>query len=1154
MRKMRVATAGCGVPFLLRRLEITGFKSFARQMCLELTPGITAFVGPNGSGKSNVVDAMRWCLGEQSSRDLRGQRAEDVIHAGRQRVLGLAEVTLTFEPADEDAERERELCLARRLYRSGESEYLIDGRRTRLRDLTAALKRVEIDAGRHVVVNQGMADAWLTTTPVERRALIEQAAGLTLYRERRDEAMHKLSQTQRNIETIEAVVAEIEPRTRLLRRQARAVQDRDEAAKLLRDAQMRWYAHRWSAMTGEARVAREEGARLSDVRSLANHRLAAAERRAETQAVAYREWRTGLDERVQRLHSLERERDMAAANVMRTRDSARMQARLRDDLENRLTELLEARDDAARRRLEAQRNSGDVELELAAVQIDDAAQISSVVEVERQTRDRESACVQMQRQELEAQRERNQILDEIRHLEQVDASDVDFLERAQSWLDQRIPEAGAWRNELTDAERQMSDATLACDRLREQSRAAQHDLDQGTQRLERVRGLARRLRGDAEEVDRRIAIARRELRSLGERDGGTIVASLEVDAGWEDAIASALGVWAYARTDAGGSVYLRRYDQLGFRRWRDSLAGGIPSPLWAEDVVRGAPGDHAHPLAATLLVETEIEAEHAWGILQGGPGLYVSTPPVQIVSREGVCWTAHGVRGGASRDDALRWLEEKGRLTSLRDRNRTLISRLAGLESAEKAAARADSRARGSASAGAAGLREAEARLSRGAGSVVTLQKRLAVFDLERSAREAESAAKQAPRGARETRLGHLKARADDIGARLIILVSKVEETRAAWDEAARKERHVRQEIAQGLTRLEVLEARLTSHRQISAAAERDLNRIVAQRLGVEEQLRAVDADRGGGSAREKEEQKVFSEIDERVLTARRDVEASRSAEPRRTPLLDVAPLRASVSSAIAEHERALAHVARLEEDRGAFGEELRLDLAIATRDLPSPSGEQPPAEDIRRLRIRATQYADVDLDVVAEYTALEERRVNLERNLEDLRGACGGLREVMDIADVEMGSRFDHAFAAVSEEFGRVFTIMLPGGEAGLETVPETGGIEIRARLPGRRARSSASFSGGEKALIASALLFGVLRIRPTPFCILDEVDAALDESNVDRFLGVLRDISRNTQVIVVTHNRATMAAADVLYGLTMDADGVSRVLSLKLDSYAAG
>jgi chromosome segregation protein len=234
------------------------------------------------------------------------------------------------------------------------------------------------------------------------------------------------------------------------------------------------------------------------------------------------------------------------------------------------------------------------------------------------------------------------------------------------------------------------------------------------------------------------------------------------------------------------------------------------------------------------------------------------------------------------------------------------------------------------------------------------------------------------------------------------------------------------------------------------------------------------------------------------------------------------------------------------------LSEEIARELGLQVGALPPPAdGEAPTEDEIRKLRSRALQYADLDESVVSEYREIQGRQEFLTTQLDDLRAAADGLRQVMALADDEMRTRFRAALAAVTEEFSHVFRMMLRGGEAHLEQIDADGGIEVRATLPGKRTRSSAAFSGGERTLVATSLLFAVLRTRPTPFCVLDEVDAALDETNVDRYLTALREISERTQVIVVTHNRATMAAANALYGLTMDGDGASGVLSVRLDAY---
>jgi chromosome segregation protein len=265
----------------------------------------------------------------------------------------------------------------------------------------------------------------------------------------------------------------------------------------------------------------------------------------------------------------------------------------------------------------------------------------------------------------------------------------------------------------------------------------------------------------------------------------------------------------------------------------------------------------------------------------------------------------------------------------------------------------------------------------------------------------------------------------------------------------------------------------------------------------------------------------------------------------------DLTDARRRLSATLAAHERAMVQLEQRTVERDRLADEIQRELNTAPSNLQESDSDIPTDDEIRRLRSRANQFADADSSVVRELAEIEERYSHLSSHLEDLQAATVELQNIMAMADKEMTQRFSVAFDAVNEEFSRMFRVMLQGGDARLEQVDPEGGIGVRAQLPGKRAQASSAFSGGERALVASSLLFGVLNIRPTPFCVLDEVDAPLDESNVDRYLAALRDISTRTQVIVVTHNRATMAAADVLYGVTMDDEGVTSLLSLRLDSF---
>jgi chromosome segregation protein len=349
-----------------------------------------------------------------------------------------------------------------------------------------------------------------------------------------------------------------------------------------------------------------------------------------------------------------------------------------------------------------------------------------------------------------------------------------------------------------------------------------------------------------------------------------------------------------------------------------------------------------------------------------------------------------------------------------------------------------------------------------------------------------------------------------------------------------------------------LIQARESGQAEVLVGLERDAARLAEEEKAASQQQQELEAESTGlvqelATARDQEK-----ECETAVRNKLQRLEEVRGQRPhtdeRSTSLRDE---RVRLAKVISEHERALARLGQAESERDMLRTEIIDELDVEPSSLRTDGVEPPDDSEIRRLRMRAAQYADVDPSVVDECRHLEERQQHLRRHVEDLKAAERDLNEIMALADTEMRRRFQSALTAVNAEFSRVFQLMLQGGDARLEQIDAEGGIDIRAQLPGRRTRSSAAFSGGERALVASSLLFGVLKIRPTPFCILDEVDAALDETNVDRYLDVLRDVSRTTQMIVVTHNRATMAAADVLYGLTMDEEGVSSLLSIRLDAF---
>lgn len=1149
----RAITTMCHSPqrsvlLFLKSLEIAGFKSFARPVRLEFPRGITGFVGPNGSGKSNVVDAVRWCLGEQSVRDLRAQRSEDVIYGGPRKILGAAEVTLTFESEPGDDFPQAELAVGRRLYRSGESEYLLNGQRVRLRDLTSALRLLGIDSGRNLVVTQGMADALLSASPGDRRGLLEQGAGLGPYRERRDEAKQKLATTTQNIAAIEAVLAEMEPRLRLLRRQARAVQDRDEARLMLRERSTAWFSWRWQAICRRVEEVRRQAEEAATARAERTRELHDLEREAEAALERERTQRREMETAIGALHGAERERDAARHEIQRL-EQAHAETREKMHLVRaRHAALMQTRETVAER-------SAAVERSLQA--LDQRA--ADLHEAERQA---ETAWSQTREASRALTSRAQALLGERQNLQRRHASVVDRLRKLRialeedrqraSSIERRLTEAAAAsaKAEQTiqqvDAERRALGAAL---RQREDASAhAAHALDAARIRHDRICALNRRTRQAHADVAARAATLSRSLEALGAAAFGPI-AGLHALPGWDDAISAALGDWAFPGDEPAAEM--RSAPTESFFHWRSGL-GALPlGSVWADSVVAGFPKNLLHPLLLTALADSNEIATRVWSRLAGRPAYLLGWPSLRVVARDGTIHEASGVRKAHVDERTSRYLRSKRALDTVTRREEVLRVRNARLSVAAEDAARALELRETANEACVQALADVRRELGALGEQLLRAERARDAALEEQRERDAQLAAVRESLQQRDAEQRDLQATQQALDAELRSSTGAWQHGQEAADACAREASEAATRRSSARQELDTLAATRAGQAELLLHAQRDVRRIDAEVATLEEDRGRFDAHlRQLGNRID--EVRPIDQLERLVIERRQQVEALRQREAAPALQAHIGRARESLSALIASHERALAVLSQREEERRGLRDEIAREIDLDPEDLPAAPGIEPREDEIRRLRTRATQYADVDPSVITESRDLAERQDHLRANLEDLQRAVETLDGMMSEADAEMRTRFDRAFTAVNEEFSRVFQVMLRGGEASLERTGEDG-VDIRVRLPGRRPQSSAAFSGGERSLVASALLFGVLKIRPTPFCLLDEVDAALDESNVDRYLAVLRDVGQRTQIMVVTHNRATMAAADVLYGLTMNDEGVSSILSLRLDAYAS-
>jgi chromosome segregation protein len=1186
----------------LKSLTLRGFKSFASATTLRLESGITCVVGPNGSGKSNIVDALSWVMGEQGVKSLRGGKMEDVVFAGTtsRPPLGRAEVTLTIDNSDGALPIDyAEVTISRLMFRSGQSEYAINGDHCRLLDVAELLSDSGLGREMHVIVGQGQLDDILHAGPEARRALIEEAAGVLKHRRRKEKALRKLEAMQANLTRLVDLTAELGRRLKPLGRQAEMARKAAVIQAELRDARLRLLADDYVTLAAElqrdeadeaAAVARRTALEqeLAQARRTESDLDQAAQHASATLARAQETW-FALSSLAERLRGTQ---NLAAQRHTLLTEQADPERPGRDpgELDRQAAELRDE-EEALTARLEAGREVlAAATAERAAAEAQLAAAERRQAEGARAAAARSSRLARLREQVGAADSRAAAAQEEMDRLAVSAEQARERAELAQASYDQ-VQELGGGpeqdRSELAAAHQQAADALTELSERTVVLRTAEREC---------VRELAA-LRARAEtlaEGARRGADASAALLADPDRFAGVLgsfAARLRVADGYEVAIAAALGAAAEAiavtsldaaaeilsalrQSDAGSAALVIAHDPAAPPPAAPAApVTAAPGVTPASDLVR-APAELAQATAELLHGVVVVED------LQQARRVVRDNPALKAVTRTGDLLGAHWARGGGARQQSLFEL-------------------------------------RAAADEAAAGLAAAEWACEAAAQDLAT-------------AAEAEEAARQAV-AETLTRRHEADAAAAEISGRLGRLAGAA---RAAQDEAGRVETAIaaaRLAAEKDLAKLEQLQAELaeseagadlddapedetdTEDLAGRCAAARDAE--MEARLEVrtaEERLRAIsgradslaaaaDAER---QARERAAQRRAQRAGQAAvaravaLGARYAVEAAEwsvaQAQDRRTQAqaasaggagelkavrVRVRDLAADLDTVVdtahgteiarAEHRLRLAQLSEhaLEE----FGVETDALVAEygpqAPVPVPVPGDEAAPPitgparydrAEIERRAAEAQRQLDrlgrVNPLALEEYAALTERHQFLATQLDDLRKTRRDLLTVVKEVDDRVQEVFASAYADTAREFEQLFSRLFPGGQGNLVlTEPDdmlATGIEIEARPPGKKVKRLSLLSGGERSLTAIAYLFAIFKARPSPFYVLDEVEAALDDTNLQRLLGVFEELRESSQLIVITHQRRTMEAADALYGITMRGDGVSAVISQPIAS----
>jgi chromosome segregation protein len=1277
----------------LQRLEIAGFKSFPDRAELAFDDGVTAIVGPNGCGKSNVVDAITWVLGEQSAKSLRGDRMEDVIFGGSdaRKPTATAEVRLKlarvastasgapirpavvaagvggsrasaeqasdvavapaetallppeFNPefssplSEDDPIFVRDVEIGRRLYRSGESEYLIDGEVCRLRDIHDLLMDAGVGVKAYAVIEQGKIGQILTGKPTDRRQLIEEAAGVTKFKSRRRAAELKLEAARQNLTRVEDIIFEVEKQRAALKRQAAKAR----RYKRLRDELRLWekvqFATRYRALAGAIESAR---ARLADARE---REAAASARLAEVESTLER-IRIDLAEADGRATTAREAAHARELEIGRLQQQAAFERQQVESLTTGIGELgvelaaLEARREPARLELEerreaAQRAEADRDAATAKLQDEESAYQASFSEIEGLESDVEGARSEV----FSAMNAATALRHAVENAAAARERAIDLLSRLEIESSDLRVEADRAARARAEAEEALSRGRAALDENRV-ARAARDS------ELAAARGERERLALDVRARENDLAGRQARLRSLEESDAahveygdaarlvlsdghagvahhGAVADYLEVERGYERAVEAGLGellqhvvVDTHDAARAGFALVLEaNAGRCGFV----VTGAATAAPSAVENAPAGARsvwsivrvnGDYADAIRAAVgealvaeSLEAAIEASRATGVP-------VVTPAGEVVHRGfllegGVKAEARGILATKAEIKDLRAAIETD--SAVLERVREQVSALE-LRIAEAEAA-------------IAALTEEQHRQEKGVlGAELQLQR--AAEEAERVARKQEQVS--VDRGRAEQERDSLEARQAEARASIV----RLEEEQRAADERfgaaqrrlmdareslERQSRRVAEAKAGHATLVERASAIAADARRLEEAG-RELEQRIASRADerrraeerrtqlegsiveaerrLDESLRTFDQLKDDVRAAEDRSNTLRIEhdgVDAQIREARRalDVvrdEATRHEVARATAEADLAHLAESCADAVqATLEEVAAEVAQLEasgeiasvklaedqpteEEReesaftpqtqdGAPADAATREAATGEADAAAAGEELTVEQAIGQLKTKIERLGPVNILAIDQFDELESRHTFLTTQRKDLVDSIAATNEAIRRIEKTTKERFQEAFTAINANFEQTFTTMFGGGRAGLVLIDEAdqleSGLDIIAQPPGKRLQSVQLLSGGEKALTAMALMFAIFKYRPSPFCLLDEIDAPLDDANIGRFVEMLKGMQSLTQFILITHNRKTMEIANRLYGVTMEEPGVSKLISLQLN-----
>ncbi|MFO8155953.1 MAG: chromosome segregation protein SMC [Pseudomonadota bacterium] len=1162
----------------LSTIKLAGFKSFVDPTSIPMPSQLVGVVGPNGCGKSNVIDAVRWVMGESSARHLRGEAMADVIFNGSssRKPVGQASVELVFDNSDGGAGGQyahyNEIAVRRVVTRDGQSNYYLNGTRCRRRDITDIFLGTGLGPRSYAIIQQNTVSRLIEARPEEMRTFLEEAAGISKYKERRRETENRIRHTRENMERLEDLREELDRQLAHLQRQAKTAERYKELKARERELRGQLQVIRWRVLDDECaehdRAVGEKETEMEAEVARQRHLEAELETRRGEQGEAAdafseiqgRYYAVGsdiarLEEAIQ--HARERreqqERDLAQLDTA----WEEAEAHLGQDRERLETtdaalaegepelEQLEAAEAEAREAVtEAEEALQTWQTEWEAVTAD-LAEPTRTADVARNTlhnleRNADEGLRRQERLEAEQRELDTTALDEELH--------TIATERAEA-------EAG-----LTDLQKALETAQGELESQREGNRAAARVLDEQRQQLQQSRGRHASLEAlQQAALGKDNGAVSQWLERQGLGSARRLAEGLDVEAGWGPAVEAVLG-------DSLEAVCVDGLDPLA-RAVTDLTEGGVTL------LDTGGSGRDAGPDGATLAGKVHAP----WDVAPLLAGVRVAddlaaalalreqlTPGESVVTRDGLWLGPNWLRVRRDQDERGGVLEREEALREVAATMERLEEQLASGDEALEAGRH----------------RESELEQERD---------RLQSASNEQHRRVSELRSRQQTR---QSRLEQLRSRAEQIE-------QEIGERIAEREANAEEQEAVREQLNEALERSEVLAARRDAlaerreplqraveearqrHREAGEAVNRQrlhLQGLRTERASIQQALERLEGQRQQFSERRDELQRALAEEDDpvehrqaeldRLLTQRQEVEAAMVAARERSEAVDQAIRELSQQRTEAEQnatrlreevERARMSAQELRVRRESLLEQIQEaghDRDALLADLPEDADEARWQQSLQEVETAISRLGSINLAAIDEYEQQSERKVYLDQQREDLVGALETLEDAIRKIDRETRTRFKETYDRVNDGLKGYFPRLFKGGHAYLELTGDDlldSGVTVMARPPGKQNSSIHQLSGGEKALTAVALVFSFFQLNPSPFCMLDEVDAPLDDANVGRFCELVREMSERTQFILITHNKVTMEMAEQLNGITMNEPGVSRLVSVDVDEAAS-